>query len=460
MNNISAPHHISIAGAGLVGSLLSVLLGKRGYDVTIFERRPDMRGKEVDAGRSINLALSQRGIHALTQAGLMTDVEKLLVPMRGRILHLENGETEYLPYGQRSHEVIYSVSRRDLNCLMMTAAEKAPPVNIHFNQSLASVNFENQIIELTNETTGESAAKSFELLIGTDGAGSRVRRALIPAVDGHSRSEFLDHDYKELEIPAGPGGAFQIEKEALHIWPRGTYMLIALPNQDGSFTVTLFMPKTGEPSFESLQEPQNLLSFFESRFPDALRLIPDLEEDYYRNPQGPLGTVYCSPWYFEDKVLIVGDACHSIVPFHGQGMNLGFEDCSELMRLLDKHQENWSRAIREFDAIRRPNSNAIAQMALENYVTMRSSVVDPKFQLKKELGFELEKRCPDRFVPRYSMVMFHRLPYAQALLRGETQQQILAELIEGCECVDEVDFERAEAIVKEKLSVVEWDAPG
>jgi kynurenine 3-monooxygenase len=292
---------ITIAGAGLVGSLLSVLLGKRGYEVSIFERRSDMRGKQVDAGRSINLALSRRGIHALDQAGLMPDVEKLLIPMRGRVLHLENGRTEFLPYGQRPDEVIYSVSRRDLNCLMMTAAEIAPPVNIYFDRELSIVDFDRGLLMFTDDKESEEISIPFQRLIGADGAGSKVRRALMERVGGNSRSEFLDHDYKELEIPAGPLGGFQIEKEALHIWPRGTYMLIALPNLDGSFTVTLFMPKTGEPSFESLEDPQKLVAFFEEKFPDALRLIPDLEEDYYSHPQGPLGTVYCSPWHYRTK---------------------------------------------------------------------------------------------------------------------------------------------------------------
>ena len=249
---MKTPQKITIAGAGLVGSLLSVLLGKRGYEVTILERRPDMRGQEVDAGRSINLALSNRGIHALNQAGLMDEVEKLLIPMRGRMLHFENGETELMPYGQRPHEVIYSVSRRDLNCLMMTAAEEAEPVNIHFNQKCESVDFENQVLTITDESAGTSHQQDFEFLIGCDGAGSPVRQALMPAVGGESDSEFLDHDYKELEIPAGPGGRHQIEREALHIWPRGGFMLIALPNQDGSFTVTLFMPKHGASQFRIL----------------------------------------------------------------------------------------------------------------------------------------------------------------------------------------------------------------
>jgi len=288
------------------------------------------------------------------------------------------------------------------------------------------------------------------------------RRSLIPAVDGKSESEFLDHDYKELEIPAGrnatdknPG--YQIEKEALHVWPRGGFMLIALPNLDGSFTVTLFMPKTGKNSFENLKKPDDVKSFFETHFPSALALIPELEKDFFDNAQGRLGTVRCSPWFFEDKAVILGDASHAIVPFHGQGMNAGFEDCSELIRLLDEFEDDWSKVLPGFDRIRRPNAHAIAEMALENYVTMRSSVSDPKFQLKKQVGFELEKRFPKRFVPRYSMVMFHLIPYAEAFDRGTIQQEILSALTADADSLEEVDFKKAESMVVEKLAEVNFD---
>ncbi len=457
--DLSRPKKITIAGAGLAGSLLAVLLGKRGYEVTILECRGDMRGKEVDAGRSINLALSSRGIHALKMAGLMDEVEKLLIPMRGRMLHFENGDCELMPYGQKEHEVIYSVSRRDLNCMMMTAAEQAEPVNVKFNQNCESVDFENQALSVRDQTTDTVYEEKFELLIGADGAGSRIRRSLIPAVGGIIESDILDHDYKELEIPAGASGKFQVEKESLHVWPRGTYMLIALPNQDGSFTVTLFMPKKGETSFETLSNSEKVQEFFASHFPDTLKLIPELQQDFFSHPQGVLGTVRCSPWNYKDVAVILGDASHAIVPFHGQGMNAGFEDCSELMRLHDQHDGDWSKVLPEFDAIRRPNAHAIAEMALENYITMRESVSDPLFQLKKEIGFELEKRFPERFVPRYSMVMFHRLPYADAYQRGEIQRGILARLATGNESIDDIDFELAETLVKQELTVVDFESP-
>ncbi len=446
------PEEIKIVGAGLVGSLLSVMLGQRGYRVDIFERRPDRRLEAVEAGRSINLALSERGIHALRQAGLMELVEPLLIPMKGRMLHLANGEKEFVPYGHRPHEVIYSVSRGALNSLMMTAAETRPDVNVFFKRRCESVNFADNRMMLLDEAAGTRGEVGFDMLIGTDGAGSSVRKALIPVARGESRLDLLDHNYKELEIPAGPNGAHQIEKGALHIWPRGGFMLIALPNLDGSFTVTLFLPKEGDPSFASLDSRELLETFFEEYFPSALALIPDLAGDFFSNPTGSLGTVRCSPWFYENDSLILGDAAHAIVPFHGQGMILGFEDCSELVRLLNEFDDDWERALPELNRIRKPCADAIADMALENYVTMRDSVLDAKFQLKKELGFELERRHPRRFIPRYSMVMFHRIPFDVVLDRGRVQEEILDRLIEGEVTVEGVDFGLGERLIEERLS--------
>ena len=445
------PKEITIAGAGLVGSLLSVLLGQRGYQVDVFEHRADMRRQEVDSGRSINLALSERGIYALKKAGLMEVVEPLLIPMRGRMLHFEDGEQEFSPYGQRPDEFIYSVSRSELNSLMMTAAERHPDVNVHFEQKCEGVDFESNQLEVFSPQSKSRRKVRFEMLIGADGAGSKVRQALIAVAKGESRSEFLDHDYKELVIPANEDGTHKIEKEALHIWPRGGFMLIALPNLDGSFTVTLFLPRTGETSFASLDSEGCLETFFDQYFSDARELIPELNGDFFSNPTGRLGTVRCHPWFYQNDSLIIGDASHAIVPFHGQGMNSGFEDCSELMRLLDKHEDDWEVVLPEFNRIRKPCADAIADMALENYITMRDSVRDLKFQLKKEIGFELESRFPDRFIPRYSMVMFHRIPYDEVFQRGIVQERILSQLTEGVEMIGEVDFDLAERLVEEEL---------
>lgn len=442
---------ITIAGAGLVGSLLGVLLGQQGYRVRLIERRSDSRKQRVDSGRSINLALSERGRHALRLAGLMDQVDSLLIPMRGRMLHSVDGQTELVPYGQRPHEVIYSVSRQELNSVLLTAAEDAAGVEVAFDQKVAEIDFDAKQLVVVDVPSSQTKSQDFDLLIGADGAGSRVRRALIEKTAGNSCSEFLDHDYKELEIPA-IAGKHAMEPEALHIWPRGGYMLIALPNLDGSFTVTLFLPKTGEPSFKSLSDAGAMEQFFQEQFSDAVSLMPNLVEDWQEHPAGRLGTVYCSPWHYQDCGLILGDASHAIVPFHGQGMNAGFEDCSELLRLLDLNNHDWAATLPEFEQFRKPDADAIAEMAIENYTTMRSSVSDEKFQLKKELGFELERRFPDSFVPRYSMVMFHRVPYADAQRQGDLQQQILAELVEGKSRLDQVDFERAAQLIRDRLS--------
>ena len=443
---------IIVVGAGLVGSLLGVLLGKRGYQVDLYEQRSDQRTVDADSGRSINLALSSRGIKAFKDAGIYEKIKPLLIPMRGRMLHQADGAQQFSPYGQREHEVIYSVPRDELNNLMVNEAVVADPVHVIFNRKCVGVDFDNRTVKFENTVDGTVEEKAFDLIIGTDGAGSRVRRDLIPAVDGESTSEFLEHDYKELEIPASEGGSWQIEKEALHIWPRGGFMLIALPNLDGSFTVTLFLKKEGEPSFESLKDLESVQEFFNEHFSSAIPLMPELESDYFDNPAGILGTVKCSPWFHSDCGLIMGDASHAIVPFHGQGMNSGFEDCSELIRLLDGHDEDWAAVLPEFSKQRKPNTDAIADMAIENHITMQKGVNDPKYHLKKEVGFELERRYPESFIPRYSLVMFHNVPYAEAFRRGLIQSEILNELVDGVDEFEKVDFELAAKLVSEKLA--------
>ena len=444
--------NVTIVGAGLAGSLLSVMLGQRGYDVTLFEKRSDMRRQEVDSGRSINLALAKRGIAALSSAGLMEKVQRLLIPMKGRHLHLSDGSEDFSPYGQRQHEVIHSVSRELLNSLMMTAAEDHEKVNIVFDTSLEQVDFAQKQVRFKNLKEQSESVLDFDILIGCDGAGSRVRRQMMPLNEGHSESDFLDHDYKELTIPPGPDGQHQLAREALHIWPRGGFMLIALPNLDGSFTVTLFMKKSGAVSFEALQTPESVREFFQKYFPSALELIPDLATEFFENPTGRLGTLRCTPWFLGDSAMILGDAAHAIVPFHGQGMNAAFEDCQVLCDLLDSHDQNWSKTISEFSRLRKPDADAIAEMALENYITMRDSVRDEQFQLKKEVGFKLERDFPSRFVPRYSLVMFHTVPYQEVFERGQVQDEILSKLCEGKSTVGEVDFELAKRLVEKRLN--------
>ncbi len=475
---MSKTSDVTIVGAGLVGSLLAILLAKRGLSITVYDKRPDMRRTDISAGKSINLALAERGIAALKKAGVFESVETQLVPMRGRMLHQPDGQVEFQPYGWRPEEQIYSVSRGGLNKLLMTAAEQCANVRIEFELPCETVDFEDKTLALGEGKKPEVIR--YEKLIGADGAGSAVRAAISAATSGEDRTEFLDHGYKELSIPAGEGGAFQIQREALHIWPRGGFMLIALPNSDGSFTLTLFLPNesepghaqkrgltlsgqgqfTGEstcppkgqtpfmtmPSFAALQNDQDVANFFEQQFPDAVRLLPNLSEEFRSNPTGILGTVRCWPWTHGPDVLLIGDAAHAIVPFHGQGMNCGFEDCAALIDQLDQCND-WGLAVEQFAKRRKPNADAIAQMALENYITMRDSVRDPKFQLRKQLEFELERRFPDRFIPRYSMVMFHHMPYSEALQRGQVQDELLKTLMADANDLNDVDFERAARMV-------------
>lgn len=445
------PQHITLIGAGLVGSLLAIYLARRGYTITIYEKRPDMRKAAISAGRSINLALANRGIRPLEELGLMQQVRDIIIPMKGRMLHDEHGQTQLVPYGQRPHEVIYSVSRGELNKLLMTAAEATGKVRIVFDTGIEQIDFATQRIRLKHEQTGNSHDEPFELLIGADGGGSMVRKAIDKLHGAASVEEKLFHSYKELTIPAGPAGRFQIEKEALHIWPRGDFMMIGLPNNDGSFTMTLFAPDQGEVSFAALHDKASFTAFFERNFADALKLIPDAAETYFKNPTGFLGTVHCPHWTVPGKALLIGDAAHAIVPFHGQGMNCGFEDCFDLNHLLDAHHDDWTRVFAAYEVARKANGEAIALMAQENYVEMRATVRDPKFQLKKTVGFELENRWPDKFSPRYSMVMFQHIPYAEALRRGRINDEILATLCDHIERPEQVDYALAERLIAEKL---------
>jgi kynurenine 3-monooxygenase len=439
---------VNIVGAGLAGALLAVLLARRGLTVTLYERRPDPRQTSPERGHSINLALASRGIRALERAGVMPQVAPLLIPMRGRMVHELSGKVALQPYGQRAHEVIYSVGRADLNRVLIEAALRHAPVSVQFNQPCVAVDPEDNLLTL------RSQAVPLAPTIATDGAGSAVRGSLAAAGLIEVREEWLDHDYKEFTIPAVEGGAHALEREALHIWPRGGFMLIALPNTDGSFTATLFLARHGERSFASLTSPEAAVEFFAREFPDALPLMPQLREEFTRHPQGQLGTVHSSPWHLGGKVLLLGDAAHAIVPFHGQGMNAAFEDCVALDELLDGGQD-WAELFAQFEARRRPNAAAIARMAVENYTEMRDTVLDAAYLRRKLIAMQLERRFPERFIPRYSMVMFHpEIPYAEALRRGAVQAQILAELDAGDEAANaaRASSAQAEQLVSERLA--------
>jgi kynurenine 3-monooxygenase len=440
---------ITVVGAGLTGALLSIILARRGHRVRLYERQDDMRRVLIDAGRSINLALAARGIRALELAGVMEHVKPELVPLPGRMLHDLTGALTFVPYGQRPDEVIYSVSRPGLNCILLDAAERAG-VELLFRHPAIGADFANKQIKF-QDPSGQPHDIQMERVFATDGAGSVLRRTMVEQLDIACTEDLLKHGYKELTLPPFPNGQPRIAKHALHIWPRGGFMLIALPNIDGSFTVTLFLPFNGPDSFETLTTPASIETFFATHFPEVRQLMPDLATEFLQHPTGIMGTVRSQQWSFEDRLLLVGDAAHAVTPFHGQGMNCCFEDCRELDELLTG-SDDWARSFREFEASRRPNTNAIADMAIENYLEMRDTVRDPKFHLHKALSLELERRHPTRFVPRYSMVMFRDdIPYSVAFERGRIQNEILSALTHSADSLASVDFDTANRLIEAQL---------
>ncbi len=451
---MSAPprERIAIIGGGPAGSLLAILLARRGLQPLVIERGAPFSSAPPRGGRSINLALAARGIAALRRVGIDTDVSKLLIPMRGRMLHDLDGNQRFMPYGQRASEQIYSVSRAGLNTLLYELAAQRHAVDYRFGEQCVGV--ESDGTPLIETRGGRRRRLAADVVFAADGAGSEVRRALVASGAITASEQLLDHGYKELTL-AARGGEFALEPNALHIWPRGGFMLIGLPNPERTFTATLFLPHTGEPSFATIQADE-ARAWFAREFPDAVPLLPSLEDDYATHPVGHLGTVHCRPWSVAGRILLVGDAAHAIVPFHGQGMNAAFEDCVVLDDLIGLHKDggsyDWPSIFAAFEAARAPNARAIADMALENYHEMRDEVRDAKFELKTALAFELERRFPGRFIPRYSMVMFHpEISYAEAQRRGAIQAQILQELTESARTVNEVDFARATALVDARL---------
>jgi kynurenine 3-monooxygenase len=469
---------VTLIGAGLVGSLLAALLAQRGFGVEVFERRPDPRVHGFLGGRSINLALAERGLHALKLAGLADDVLQQAVMMRGRMVHAD-GATNLQRYGRDDSEVIWSVSRGDLNMLLMDAAERAG-ATLHFDAALAEADFAHGTITLA-DTAGARRTHSAGMLLGCDGAGSALRAAMARAMDLRERIEPLGHGYKELEIPPLPSVArdgsavpgtgsrpvrgrddvsvavmtperFAIEPHALHIWPHGHYMCIALPNAQGSFTVTLFLPNEGpHPSFATLSDVKAARAFFEEQFADALALMPTFDQDWSAHPVGQLATLYLDCWHVDGRALLLGDAAHAIVPFHGQGMNAGFEDAAELAVLLEAQPGDPAAAFAQFQRARKPNADAIAAMALENYIEMRDGVADPHYLLKRALTAALTERTPKHFMSRYRMVSFTHLPYSYCLQRGRAQDALLESLLAGKARVEDVDLDAAAGRVRAEL---------
>lgn len=419
---------IAIVGGGLSGNLLAILLARLGYRVTVYERDPSPGEAGQTGGRSINLALAARGILALEIAEAFSAVEPLLLPMRGRIVHEPDGNERFLAYGSQRDECIWSVSRHELNRRLFELARDRWRVEYRFEHSCVDFDVD-RVVATIRSAAGDREIES-GLLLAADGAGSTIRRRLAAAGAVTTVEDLLDHGYKELTIPARADGSFALAPNGLHIWPRGGFMLIALPNLDRTFTATLFLPLEGQPGFTTI-DPGNVSGFFAEHFSDALPLLPELEEEFATKPVGTLGTVHCEPWSrtaASASVLLIGDAAHAIVPFHGQGMNAAFEDCAELARLVGEFGSDWPGVLAAFEAARRDNALAIAQMAIENYREMRDTVRDPAFERRAALSFELERRFPGRFIPRYSMVMFHpEIDYAEAERRGRVQARILDE---------------------------------
>ena len=433
---------ISVVGAGLAGSLLSLLLARRGFSITLYDRRPDPRTEQSRAGRSINLALAARGIRALERAAVMDVIRPLLIAMRGRMLHDRSGELDLQPYGRTEQEVIYSIDRAALNNALLDEVTRHPGVDVKFEHMCLGADLSADTLSFHDLGADLRYARPLTPTIATDGAGSVVRASLAAAHAIGVREEPLGHDYKELTIPA-QDGRHALDAGALHIWPRVGFMLIALPNIGGSFTATLFLPRTGEASFGALATAERIREFCQREFADAVALMPDLVQEFIHHPLGQLGTVHSVPWHVAGQVLLLGDAAHAIFPFHGQGMNAAFEDCLVFDDLLGEH-EDLARVFDAFERQRRPNAEAIAQMSLENYAEMRATVLDPTFKRHQELALELEGRFPDRFIRRYSMVMFHpEISYAEALRRGALQADIIAAI--------DRNPERAAALIHEHL---------
>ncbi len=419
--------NITIVGAGLVGSLLACYLSKRGHNVNVYERRPDMRTAGYVGGRSINLALSHRGWKALKKIGLDAAVEKIAIPMKGRVIHDTAGNTNFFPYGKED-QAIYSVSRGDLNRIMVEEADKLPNVDFYFNERCSRIDFGKTNLSFENLSTESISEINADVIIGADGAYSEVRYQMQKMPNVNLSQHHEEYGYKELCIPAGEGGKHQIEKNALHIWPRKSFMMIALPNLDGSFTVTLFAPFKGENSFDTITDDVQVEAYFKQHFPDAVPLMPDLQKDFFENPTSSLVTVKCFPWKHGNSCLI-GDAAHAVVPFYGQGMNCGFEDVNELDEILNATTENWEEALAKFQEQRKPNADAIADLALHNFVEMRDLSGREDFQLRLKIEKKIAEKFSDKFMTHYAMVTFSDLSYAEAQKKGKKQSELLDSLM-------------------------------
>jgi kynurenine 3-monooxygenase len=455
---VNKQQNILIIGAGLCGSLLALRLGQRGYNVTVYEMRPDLRKVDISAGRSINLAFSDRGNKAMKLVGIEDKVKALCIPMNGRMLHDKEGNTFMSNYSGRDHEYINSISRGGLNALLLDEAEKLKNVTIHFNKKCKSVDFE-KTTALFKEYGGNSEfVEDADVIIATDGAGSAMRKSyyLGKKFLFSFSQDYLTHGYKELSILPTEEGGYKTYKNALHIWPRGDFMLIALPNLDGSFTVTLFLHHSeGEYHFGNLTTPEIVIEFFKKEFPDVLNLMPNLVDDFFENPTAPLGTVKCSPWHYKGNTLLMGDAAHAIVPFYGQGMNASFEDVVEFDKVLDQDLDNWEAIFTTYEKSRKKDTDAIADLAIDNFHEMKDHVANPIFQEKRKLEMALEKNFPDSYSSKYSLVTFNEnVPYREAMLRGRAQDKAILNMLSDGEIDTNGDLRSILEKVKQQTEAI------
>lgn len=426
----SSKPDVTIVGAGLAGTLLACYLARAGRRVDVYEKRPDPRRREQEHGRSINLALSLRGIHALCEIGLAEEVLKSSILMRGRMIHSPVGEQTFQPYGKDDSQALHSVSRASLNLQLVEAAARYPSVRLFFEHRCTGLDLQAGTLELVDSAAGATVHVPADCIIGADGAYSAVRGQLQKQERFNYRQDYLSHGYKEITIPAGLGGAFRLEKHALHIWPRGSFMMIALPNQDGSFTGTLFWPFEGPNSFAALQSEDAVLTFFRQQFADAVPLIPALAHDFLHNPTGSLVTIRCQPWHWDGRVVLLGDACHAVVPFLGQGMNAAFEDCTVLVECLARHADRYAAFV-AYEAARKEHADTLADLCIDNFLEMRDRVGSRLFVWRKKFGILLHRLFPRWYVPLYVMIEFTRIPYADALRRARRQDWLVRGIIVG-----------------------------
>jgi kynurenine 3-monooxygenase len=420
-----------LIGSGLAGGLLAAYFGRRGYEVDLYERRADPRAGNFVGGRSINLALSTRGIHALQQLGIADEVLRYAIPMRGRMIHDRSGNLHFAPYDRDPNNHINSIGRAALNTTVIEAAQRHPNVRVMFNHLCTDVNLDVPAAHLVNMETNQASDARGDAVIGVDGAFSAVRRAM-QRLDRFKYDEsYLAHGYKELTIPPAPDGSWRMEKEALHIWPRKSFMMIALPNPDGSFTCTLFWEFAGPRSFETTKTDDDVRRFFDEEFPDAVPLMPTLLEDFRENPTGSLVTIRCAPWSYKDKIALVGDAAHAVVPFYGQGMNAAFEDCFVLDECMAEFPADRERAFTEYFSRRKENADALADLAVHNFIEMRDKTASRTFRAKKKLDHLLEGLLPGIYLPLYTMVTFTRIPYAEAAQRARRQDRVVCASLVG-----------------------------